>query len=493
MLCNLALLPAQEAGIMLHRTNVICPKCCAPIPDGAPQGLCPKCVLMEASTAPQLIAAPPQPAPPVEEIAGHFPELEVLELIGAGGMGAVYKARQPKLDRFVALKILPRELAGHPGFLERFNREARLLAQLHHANVVTIFDSGTAGPFAYLLMEYVDGVNLHQAMQVGRFTPIETLRLVQEICSGLQFAHERGILHRDIKPANLLIDSRGQVKIADFGIAKIVGERSSEHATLTQTGMAVGTPRYMAPEQLESPEEVDQRADIYSLGVVFYELLTGKLPLGRFALPSEGTEMDSRIDGLVMRTLEREREDRFQNMGELKAGVEEITQSRQRPAAAASADPLAAYAAVCTGTSLALGVVSLAHFMMSLEQVRNNVVSVGMLYMVTAVEVIVVGVPGVLGMLFGWRILSELRKSRGEMPGLDTALVGALPWPLVFVFGMVGITLWEALSAFSKVPPSLPLFVVLSLMLGAVPAAMMVRWVFRWLKSGAASSPVNQR
>ncbi len=476
---------------MTHQTTAICPKCRALIPDGAPQGLCPKCVLMEVATATHLIVPPPRSAQAVEEVAAHFPELEVLELIGAGGMGAVYKARQPKLDRIVALKILPRELAGHPEFLERFNREARLLARLHHANIVTIFDTGTAGPFAYLLMEFVDGVNLSEAMQAGRFTPAETLRLVRDICSGLQFAHEQGILHRDIKPANILIDSRGQVKVADFGVAKLVGKNEGGHPTLTQEGSLLGTLSYMAPEQFESPENVDQRADIYSLGVVFYEVLTGELPRGAFLPPSEKVEMDPRIDEIVMRTLAQEREARFQTMGELQACVEDVLQGKEVPENA-PASPLAAYAAVCTGTSLALSVLAVAYFMMMLEQVRNNAVSGGMLYMVLAVEMVVVGVPAVLGMIFGWRVLGELRKSRGEMPGLDTALVGALPWPLIFAFAMVGSTLWASLDA-ANIHPSLPLFTVMSLLLGAVPAAVMIRWVFRWVKSGAASSTGKQK
>jgi tRNA A-37 threonylcarbamoyl transferase component Bud32 len=449
-------------------------------------------VLKEASTIPRFDLVPPVSAPSAEEIAAHFPELELLERIGAGGMGAVYKARQPKLDRIVALKVLRRELADQPGFLDRFHREARLLARLHHANIVTLFDTGTSGPYAFLLMEYVDGVNLHQAMQAGRFTPFESLRLVEEICAGLHFAHGRGILHRDIKPENLLIDSHGQVKIADFGIAKIVGEGECGHPTLTQTGMAVGTPRYMAPEQLESPQDVDHRADIYSLGVVLYELLTGKLPVGRFALPSSGTEMDPRIDGLVMRALEREREDRFQDMGELKVRVGEILRSRQNPASP-TAIPLAAHAAVCTGTSVALALVSLAFIMMKLELIRSNAAGAGVIYLVLAFQLILIGIPGVVGILFGGRVLAELRKSRGEWPGLDTALIAVLPWPLLVVFAMVGTLLWEAFRALGFLDPSIPLFVVLSLLIGALPAAAIIRLVLRWVMNGTSASPGDRR
>lgn len=149
-------------------SNSICPKCSAPISEGAPQGLCPKCVLLGVATSVKPRGREGH-APAPHEIAPHFPELEVLELIGVGGMGAVYKARQTKLGRLVALKVLSSELAGDAEFLERFDREARVLGRLNHPGIVTVFDSGMAGPCAYLLMEFVDGVNLRQAMQSGGF------------------------------------------------------------------------------------------------------------------------------------------------------------------------------------------------------------------------------------------------------------------------------------------------------------------------------------
>lgn len=296
------------------------------MPENAPLGLCPKCVLEGAET----LASEERPTggsnriPKVEEIAPYFPELEILEMIGAGGMGAVYKARQLKLDRVVALKILSHDLGEDPSFVERFNREGRVLARLSHPNIVTVFDTGTAGPYAFLLMEFVDGVNLRQAMQAGGFTPAEALNLVQDVCAALNFAHEKGILHRDIKPENVLIDSSGQVKIADFGIAKILGVDDQNDVTLTNAGSILGSPQYMAPEQIESPGDVDQRADIYSLGVVLYEMLTGELPLGRFSLPSEKTKLDARIDEIVLRTLEKERELRYQNVSEIRTEVEAL-------------------------------------------------------------------------------------------------------------------------------------------------------------------------
>src|SRR5437867_2647698 len=201
-----------------------CPKCGAPIPAEAPQGLCPKCLLAQASKPTQAgegsraHAAPPGR----EELRAAFPQLEILDLIGHGGMGFVFKALQPKLERFVALKILPQSLAADPAFAARFAREGRVLARLNHPNIVAIYDFGQANGFFYLLMEFVDGVNLRQALKTERFTPAQALAIVPKICEALQFAHDEGILHRDIKPENILLDSKGRVKIADFGIAKLL-------------------------------------------------------------------------------------------------------------------------------------------------------------------------------------------------------------------------------------------------------------------------------
>lgn len=251
-------------------------------------------------------------------------------------MGFVFKARQPKLNRLVALKILPHSLAADPAFAERFTREGRVLAQLNHPNIVTIHDFGQANGLFYLLMEFVDGVNLRQAMQAGRFTPAQALAVVPKICEALQYAHNEGILHRDIKPENVLIDGKGRVKIADFGIAKLVGDAETG-VRLTASGAAFGTPHYMAPEQIEKPSEVDHRADIYSLGVVFYEMLTGELPLGRFAPPSQKSDADPRLDEVVFRTLEKEPARRFQTADEVRTQVQTIVDTA--PASALPPSP----------------------------------------------------------------------------------------------------------------------------------------------------------
>lgn len=260
--------------------------------------------------------------PSLQEIAAAFPDLEILDLIGHGGMSAVFRARQPKLDRLVALKVLPKALAATPGFPERFTREGRVLARLNHPQIVAVHDFGESGGFCYLIMEYVDGVNLRQAMRAGRFTPEQALNIVPALCDALQFAHGQGVLHRDIKPENILLDSKGRVKIADFGIAKILGEEGGDAILLTQSGAKLGTAPYMAPEQIEKPSSVDHRADIYSLGVVFYEMLTGELPLGRFAPPSEKAAVNGNMDEIVFRALAKERERRQQSAGEFKTQIE---------------------------------------------------------------------------------------------------------------------------------------------------------------------------
>jgi tRNA A-37 threonylcarbamoyl transferase component Bud32 len=268
--------------------------------------------------------------PSLEEIREAFPQFEILELIGSGGMGAVFKVRQPKLDRLVALKVLPKSLAGDERFTERFTREARALAKLNHPNIVAVHDFGESeiGGFHFLLMEFVDGANLREAMRAGRFTPQQAFEVVPEICAALQYAHDEGVLHRDIKPENLLLDTKGRVKIVDFGIAKLVG--AEVEAPLTGS-YAPGTPQYMAPEQIEHPADVDHRADIYSLGVVFYEMLTGELPIGRFAAPSEKAQVGGQVDDIVFRTLEKEPARRQQSAAEVKTQVEGIDESQPPP------------------------------------------------------------------------------------------------------------------------------------------------------------------
>jgi serine/threonine protein kinase len=311
-----------------------CPQCGIDLEADVPHGLCPECLLQAASNAhggPELLEEPeeatsyatPFAPPAVAELSPLFPQLEILELLGQGGMGAVYKARQRRLDRLVALKILPPQAGRDPAFAERFTREARALARLSYPHIVAVHDFGEVGGLYYFIMEFVDGVNLRYLMAAGRLEPVQTWPIITQVCEALQYAHDEGIVHRDIKPENILLDKRGRLKIADFGLAKLLGEAPAD-LRLTGTRQVMGTPNYMAPEQLEKPRAVDHRADIYSLGVVFYEMLTGELPLGRFALPSQKAPVDGRLDEVVLRALEKEPDRRYQQVSELSQDVATI-------------------------------------------------------------------------------------------------------------------------------------------------------------------------
>jgi predicted Ser/Thr protein kinase len=306
-------------------TIKICPTCAGPIPADAPGGVCPKCLLNAgfesnsgAEANPTAGFVPPDPS----ELARHFPQLEIMEVLGMGGMGVVYKVRQVALDRIVALKILPPDSRRDPAFAERFAREARALAKLNHPNIVGIYDFGQAGDYYYFLMEFIDGVNLRQMFSAQRLSPHEALSIVPQVCDALQYAHDQGVVHRDIKPENILVDRRGRVRIADFGLARLLGAVTEARLTLSQHVM--GTPHYMAPEQFEKPLTVDHRADIYSLGVVIYEMLTGDLPIGRFALPSQKVQVNVRLDDIVLKTLEREPERRYQHASDVKSEMETL-------------------------------------------------------------------------------------------------------------------------------------------------------------------------
>ncbi|MEZ6125701.1 MAG: serine/threonine-protein kinase [Planctomycetaceae bacterium] len=292
------------------------------------QDFCPVCLLQRGMQSSVLGISGMQnwSPPPIEELAAKFPQLEFQNLLGRGGMGAVYKVQQKDLGRTAALKILPDVIAKDPSFAERFLREARLLASLSHPHIVTVYEFGQRDGVYFLLMEYVDGVTLRQAAQaepIRRLSSKDALAVVGQLCDALQFAHDEGVVHRDIKPENILIDKRGRVKIADFGLARLLG-KPVDLPTLTRTNQLMGTPAYMAPEQIEGQAVIDHRADIYSLGVVFYELLTGELPLGRFQPPSKKADLDARLDEVVLRTLEKEPDRRYQQASQVRTDMDAI-------------------------------------------------------------------------------------------------------------------------------------------------------------------------
>src|SRR6266851_3606422 len=196
---------------------------------------------------------------------------KILGELGRGAMGIVYEAEDPALDRTVALKtiILSDEVEGRKEFHKRFFLEAKAAGKLTHPHIITVYDFGEEGDLAYMAMELLKGIELRAKMLKGSIPTVEAVDIAQQIADGLGFAHERGVVHRDIKPSNIMLLARGQVKIMDFGIARMrVGD------VKTSTGIVLGTPKYMSPEQVEG-SVVDQRSDIFSLGVVLYEMLTG--------------------------------------------------------------------------------------------------------------------------------------------------------------------------------------------------------------------------
>jgi serine/threonine protein kinase len=334
---------------MSEITNPKCPQCGAEMPGGSTGRVCPRCAAAFLKAAPTEMsggsAGPPRAftPPPVAELTPLFPQLEILELIGQGGMGAVYKARQKELDRIVALKILPPGVGG-ADFAERFAREAKALARLNHPGIVTIYEFGRSNGLFFFLMEFVDGVTLRQVLHGGRISPREALAIVPAICDALQYAHDEGIVHRDIKPENILLDRRGRTKVADFGLAKLMESGNADSnveastpgvsSATTHASKVLGTPQYMSPEQIEHPGTVDHRADIYALGVVFYQMLTGEMPGQRVEPPSHKVQIDVRLDEVVLRALEKNPALRYPQASALKTDVETIALTGEKSASA---------------------------------------------------------------------------------------------------------------------------------------------------------------
>jgi hypothetical protein len=246
------------------------------------------------------------------------------ELLGRGGMGTVYKATQLSLGRPIALKILSEDLATDEQFLARFHREADALSRLSHPNIVTVLERGELDGKPYLAMEFIDGPSLRQVIREGKMPPAEALKITSSVLAALQHAHDKGILHRDIKPENVLLARGDVVKVADFGLSRLID--GPDLTRLTRTNLVLGTYEYMAPEQREHSREADHRADLYAAGVILYEMLTGELPIGRFALPSRQrpNECDARIDRIVERSLDKDPDRRYQDADEMAGAVSGI-------------------------------------------------------------------------------------------------------------------------------------------------------------------------
>lgn len=326
-------------------------------------GLCPGCLLRQGLS--DVMGRETGPgdagAPSLAEIQALFPQLEIRGCLGQGGMGTVYEARQPALNRLVALKVLRVRPGSDPEFLERFRREAQVMGRLNHPNIVAVYDFGEAGGLPYLVMERVEGEDLRTRMAARRLTPREAMNIALALCDALEAAHEQGIVHRDIKPANILLDKAGRVKVADFGLAKLASD-FREDLALTVSGQAMGTPFYMAPEQHSNTVQADSRADLYAAGVILYEMLAGELPLGHFPAPSARAGTPVSLDAIILQAMESNAGRRFQRAQDLKKALLEVILSEPLSAWEPGARrrrrlpliALAAFAAAAVTTALLL-------------------------------------------------------------------------------------------------------------------------------------------
>jgi serine/threonine protein kinase len=270
----------------------------------------------------------PWEPPTPEELQQDFPQYEIRGILGRGGMGAVYKGWQRSLDRLVAIKILPPGLDdGVSDFSERFKREAKAMAHLKHPGIVAVHDAGTTpSGLLYFVMECVEGTDVQKLMNDRKqLAPAEALRITSEVCDALAYAHAHDVIHRDIKPSNIMLDEHGAVKVADFGLAK---STAPETTVLTVSHVTMGTPDFMAPEALHGVANVDHRADIYAVGVMLYQTLTGKLPRGKYDPPSRVVPgLDKRLDRIVDRALQPDPTARYSSATEMRTAIGPVTQS----------------------------------------------------------------------------------------------------------------------------------------------------------------------
>ncbi len=364
-------------------------------------------------------------------------------------MGAVFKATQLSLDRPVALKLLSQHLSDDAQFLERFHREADVLSRLTHPNVVTVIDRGEVGGRPYLVMEYVEGTNLRQVMSDGPLPAGEALKVVSSVLAALEHAHAQGIVHRDIKPENVLLAQGGIVKVADFGLSRLLGPE--DRTRLTRTNIALGTYEYMAPEQREKAQDADERSDLYAAGVVLYEMLTAELPIGRFALPSRRRpdECDARIDRIIEKSLEKDPEERYQNaraMGDAVSQVLDRPSATETPEEPASTEPATlpgGYAAVRFENHLRNlasidRVIATLLFFAGLVWTVLTIAMLADYSMSNAADWASFALFGImlalfLGGFFFWRAATLIRKNRMEAVGLQLALASIAALTVVLI------------------------------------------------------------
>lgn len=232
-------------------------------------------------------------------------------------MGTYYRARHPKLDRLAALKILPVNPDIDADLIDNFKKEAQAMARLNHSNIIGIYEFMETQSILYLVMEFVEGDIFERLINTRSFDISEILAIISQICAALNHAHQNGVIHRDLRPGNTMLTHNGLVKVGDFGLARLMGEELFRRK-LTETNLAMSTMDYVAPEQLEPGQLIDHRADIYSLGMMIYKLITRILPRGTFVEPSKLVpNLDPRLNELVIRCLQRNPANRYQHIGEV--------------------------------------------------------------------------------------------------------------------------------------------------------------------------------
>ena len=342
---------------MIDATTVTCPGCAAAVAVG-PDASTARCGGCGRSFAPwgkpTAVAAPTPPPSPVDATADADPLVgtslggrRLVRVIGRGGMGTVYEALDERHGR-VAVKVLPETLAADASFVSRFHREAKTLAGLSHPHIVEVLDRGREGDRFWFAMEFVRGESLRRPLERGPLPWREAARVASEVLSALSYAHGRGVVHRDLKPENVLLSADGRVRLVDFGLARIVrGEAAVDTARLTRTNVLLGTYEYMAPEQRTGSADVDERADLYAVGVILYETLTGALPIGRFDAPSElRPGCPPALDAVVHEALASKPADRFPSAVAFREALDAAVAAADASPAAAPAAAPAAHASV---------------------------------------------------------------------------------------------------------------------------------------------------
>jgi len=259
--------------------------------------------------------------PSLAEVQALVPRDEVIEFIGHGGMGTYYRARQERLDRLAAIKVLLVDRESDGALIEDFKREARSMARLIHPNIIKIFDFGEADSKLFLIMEHVPGDTLELLIQQRGFALRDVVVMLSQVCDALEYAHEQGMIHRDLRLGNTMLDDKGHIKVGDFGMARLIGEELFRR-NLIEENQAMGTMDYVAPEQFVEGVEVDHRADIYSLGVMLYKLTTRTLPEGSFVPPSHFVpDLNPRVDEIVIRCMRSTPGKRYQSLDEFRADL----------------------------------------------------------------------------------------------------------------------------------------------------------------------------